>query len=173
MPKYPNNPLQINKSTNMFAPYRNLQTAIYKSRDNESQNMKRIGTGKKMINTNSLDSNWGKFCRGRLGINAYLMCANCDYVLCMQADIDPHAYAWCKSNYENGNRNFMFDEEDCDGGNAGTFSRLQTRLKTEPVECNGVFLKKPNFVRLYNQNNQEVIKCPNCKTRVGTVKLSG
>ena len=139
MPKYPNNPLMINKSLNMFAPYRNLQTAMYKSKDNESQMAKRINTGQKMINNNSLDSNWAKFCRGKLGTNAYLCCNSCNFVLCKQADVDSHAYAWCKGNHENGNRNFNFDEDDCDGGKAGTFSRLQTRLKTEPVECNGVF----------------------------------
>lgn len=120
-----------------------------------------------------IDSHWSKFCRGTLGTNSYLCCANCGYSLCKQGDIDPHAYQWFKSGNENGNRNQFFGEDDCDGGLAGTYSRLQPRIDTKPIDCNSVFLRKPNWVRMYTIVNQEKVGCPGCGTRVGTVKLSG
>ena len=50
---------------------------------------------------------------------------------------------------------------------------MENRLGTEPRECDCVFLKKPNWIKLYNVNNSEKIACPTCKTLLGIVKLSG
>ena len=66
-----------------------------------------------------------------------------------------------------------FDEDDNDGGLAGTYSRMNQRISVEPRECNCVFIRKPNWFKFYNRNNGVHIVCPGCKTRVGAMKLSG
>lgn len=66
-----------------------------------------------------------------------------------------------------------FDEDDNDGGLAGTFSRNVARLDTQPRECDCVFIRKPHWLKFYNINNGMHIVCPGCKSRVGMMKLSG
>lgn len=119
MPQYPNNPLAIKTNQKMLHPYQsqfNVQNLSNIPNTTSNLQCEPVIAYKKSFTPNSLDTNWAKFTRGKLGTNAYLACKKCDYVLCMQADIDVHALFWYKSNFENGNRNFMFDENDCDGG---------------------------------------------------------
>jgi hypothetical protein len=165
------NPLKVNKSQAMFAPYYSSGGKIDKTCNGRAR--PQTGGLVRSIDTNNLDSHWNKFCRGQLGVNAYLCCGSCDVQLCKQADVDPHSYAWFKAYNENGNRNPYFNEDDCDGGLAGTFSRLQTRIDTKPKDCNCVFLRKPNSIRMYTVTNQDHVLCPRCAIKIGTVKLSG
>jgi len=78
----------------------------------------------------------------------------------------PHTFGWYKG--ENQERNQIgFDEDDNDGGLAGTYSRINPRLYNEPRECNCVFVRKLNWLKFYNINNGNHIVCPGCKIRVG------
>lgn len=46
-------------------------------------------------------------------------------------------------------------------------------VDTNPKECDGVFMKKPEWMRFHVINNGCKATCPNCKIRIGNVKLSG
>lgn len=86
----------------------------------------------------NFDSNWTRFCRGKLSVKATLTCNSCCYVLCNQAEVAPHTFQWYKGNNQERNQT-GFLEDDNDGGLAGTFSRLKNRIDTEPRECNCIF----------------------------------
>lgn len=120
----------------------------------------------------NFDSRWTRFCRGKLSVKAYLTCNNCNFVLCKQADVIPHTFQWYKGNNQERNQT-GFLEDDNDGGQAGTYSRLKPRIDTEPRDCNCVFLKRPEWMRFYRAQNGAHVGCPHCKVNVGIVKLSG
>ena len=157
---------KINRNENMRNPMTiaRPQTSVAVRKD--------IGQGVKGNKFANFDSRWTRFCRGKLSVKAYLTCNNCNFVLCKQADVIPHTFQWYKGSNQERNQTGFF-EDDNDGGQAGTYSRLQPRIDTEPRDCNCVFLKKPEWMRIYRAQNGAHVACPHCKVNVGIVKLSG
>jgi hypothetical protein len=119
-----------------------------------------------------LETHWTKFCRSQLGPKSTLTCLSCSYILCSQKDVKPHTFQWYKGRNQERNQT-GFGEDDCDGGLAGTYSRVHERLNTEPKDCDKVFLGRAEWMRFYSVSGGGWIGCPGCGGRVGVVKLSG
>lgn len=86
---------------------------------------------------------WEMFCRGNLGATSHIDCAKCGYVLCKQQDMLPHEMAWKKKG---------------------------TKIENGMGLCDGVFMRKPEWMKFYVINNGFKACCPMCKIRIGNVK---
>ena len=96
----------------------------------------------------------------------------CNHILVYQYDVQAHTAAWYKGQNQERNQT-GFDEDDCDGGLVGTYSRLNARIDTNPRQCDKVFVYKTKWMNFYPGDNIAHINCPNCKVRVGQAKSSG
>ena len=134
---------------------KNANPFVIKSANNDNVILKtkRKHCSSHQGNIITFESNWTKFCRGKLSARSFLTCLNCNFPLVRQIEVLTHTYQWYKGQHQERNQT-GFDEDDNDGGLAGTYSRLQIRLDTEPRECNCVFLKKTEeWMKFYLINN--------------------
>ena len=115
---------------------------------------------------------WTQFCRKNLSKRACQTCQACNHILVYQYDVQPHTAAWYKGQNQERNQT-GFDEDDCDGGLVGTYSRLNARINTNPIQCDKVFVFKTKWMNFYPGDNIAHINCPSCKVRVGQAKTSG
>jgi hypothetical protein len=121
------------------------------------------------------DENWAKFCRGKLGGASTLTCKGCGHLLCTQSQLRTHAYTWLSGVNQRSKGEISFLPGDISSVNqiSRSYAKVTRPTDTEPRECNGVFLKNPEWMRFYYVDNGGNIGCPGCKKTVGQAKLSG